>query len=189
MLQFPESAVKIVQTQSVFTDMRLEQWLQDTVFTWQWWLLVALFIAPWILWCSVVEKKRIAAIVLLGMFALATASWMDDLGTDLVLWYYPYKLLPVYPQLVPINYAVLPVVYMLIYQYFRPWRSYIAAMVVMAALFSFVAEPVLDYLGMYKMLRWQHYYSFPIYVFIAIVFRWLVERIFAINDKYNSVNE
>ncbi len=186
MLPFPESSLKIVQTQSVFTDMRLEQWLADTLFTWQWWLLLALFIVPWILWCCVIDKKRITAITLLGMFMLATASWMDDLGTDLVLWYYPYKLLPIYPQLIPINYAVLPVTYMLIYQYFLSWHSYIKAMVIMATLFSFVAEPALDYLGMYKMLSWHYYYSCPIYVLLAIIFRWLVEKILAINKKYSK---
>jgi len=36
MLHFSDSAIKIVQAQSVFTDMRMEQWLQNTVFTWQW---------------------------------------------------------------------------------------------------------------------------------------------------------
>ncbi|MDF2572758.1 MAG: hypothetical protein K0R55_4362 [Sporomusa sp.] len=183
MVTIPESAVQIVQTQSVFTEMRVQQWLQDTVFTWQWWLLVALFIAPWILWWCVVDKKRFTAIVLLGTFALATASWMDDLGTDMILWYYPYKLLPIYPQLIPINYAVIPVTYMLIYQYFRPWPSYILALTIMSAVYSFVAEPALDYLGMYKMLKWQYYYSLPIYIFIGIVFRWVVEKVLAINKK------
>lgn len=183
MLHFSDSAIKIVQAQSVFTDMRMEQWLQDTVFTWQWWLLIALLIVPWIVWGILVDKKRFTAIILLGMFVLATASWMDDLGSDLILWYYPYKLLPVYPQLVPINYAVLPVIYMLVYQYFPLWPSYIKAIVIMTVIFSFVAEPALDYLGMYKMLKWQYYYSVPIYLLMGFSFKWLVETILAINEK------
>lgn len=183
MLPFPESALKVVQMQSIFTDIKMEQWLNDTVFTWQWCLLVALSIAPWIFWWCVVDKKRFTEIVLLGMFVLMSSSWMDDLGTDLILWYYPYKLLPVYPQLVPINYAVLPVTYMLIYQYFPLWRSYITAITIMAALFSFVAEPSLGYLGMYKMLKWHYYYSFPIYILMGITHRWLVETVLAINKQ------
>jgi hypothetical protein len=186
MLAVPESAIKLVQIQSVFTDMRMEHWLHHTLFTWQWWLLVALFIAPWIVWKILIDKKRFTAIILLGMFVLATVSWMDDLGTDLILWYYPYKLLPVYPQLIPINYAVLPVTYMLIYQYFHLWRSYITAIAIMAAFFSFVAEPALVYLGMYKVLKWQFYYSFPIYLIVGITHRWLVEKVLAINKKYSQ---
>ena len=186
MVPFAESSLTIVQTLSIFTDMRMEQWLQETLYTWQWWLLVALLIAPWILWWHVVDKKRFTEIVLLGMFVLATCSWMDEVGCEMILWYYPYKLLPVYPQLVPINYAVIPVTYMLIYQYFRPWRSYIVAMVINAALFSFVAEPSLNYLGMYKLVKWYYYYSFPIYIIIAVSHRWLVEIVLAINKKYNK---
>ena len=186
MLAVPESAIKIAQLQSVFTDMRMEQWLQDTVFTWQWWLLVALLIVPWILWGVLIDKKRLTAVILLGMFVLATVTWMDDLGTDFILWYYPYKLLPVYPQLIPINYAVLPVTYMLIYQYFPLWCSYITAIAIMAALYSFIAEPALAYLGMYQVLKWQFYYSFPIYLLIGISHRWLVEKVLAINKKYSE---
>lgn len=187
MLNIPEAAITMVQVQSVFTDMKIQHWLQDTVFTWQWWLLVALLIVPWILWGCVVDKKRLTAIVLLGMFALATASWMDDLGTDMILWYYPYKLLPVYPQLVPINYAIIPVTYMLIYQYFRQWHSYVMALTIMAAVYSFVAEPALGYLGMYKMLAWKYYYSFPIYIIIGIAFRWIVEMVLAINRRHTML--
>lgn len=120
------------------------------------------------------------------MFVIATATWMDDLGTDLNLWYYPFKIVPVFPQIVPVNYAVLPVTFMLIYQYFPSWRSYIKAMLIMAALYSFVAEPALAYLGIYKLLRWQYYYSFPLYMLIAVSHRWLVEKILAINLKYNK---
>jgi hypothetical protein len=42
----PDSAIKIVQTHSVFTETRIEQWLQDIVFTWQWWILVGLLVGP-----------------------------------------------------------------------------------------------------------------------------------------------
>lgn len=186
MVPFDESYSTIVQTQSVFTVMRIEQWLHNTVFTWQWWLLVALFITPWLLWWCVVDKKRLPVIVLLGTFVLVTSSWLDQLGLEMTLWYYPYNLLPIYPQLVPINYAIMPVSYMLIYQYFSSWRSYMTAMVINAILFSFIAEPTLNYLGMYKLIKWYYYYSFPFYIIIAISHKWLAEKIFEINRHYNK---
>ncbi|MDF2633645.1 MAG: hypothetical protein K0R78_519 [Pelosinus sp.] len=187
MVNVPESAIEIVQTQSVFTEMRVQQWLQDVVFTWQWWILVFLMIAPWILWLCLVDKKRLTPICLFGITVLATVSWMDDLGTDLILWYYPYKLVPIYPQLIPINYSVLPITFMLIYQYFPTWRSYIKAMLIMAIVFSFVAEPALSYLGMYKVLKWQYYYSLPIYMLIAISHRLIVEKILTINHQHTKM--
>jgi len=187
MVNIPESAIKIAQIQSVFTDMRIQQWLQDVVFTWQWWILIFLMIAPWILWLCLVDKKRLTPICLFGVVVLATVSWIDDLGTDLILWYYPYKLIPLYPQLIPINYTVLPVTFMLIYQFFPTWRSYMKALLIMATVFSFVAEPALSYLGMYRVLRWQYYYSFPLYIIIGISLRWIVEKILTINRKHTKM--
>lgn len=183
MVDIPKSTNEITHIHSVFTDMRITAWLSDIVFTWQWWILVSLLIAPWILWWRLVDKKRFIEICLLGMFVLATASWMDDLGTELILWYYPYKIVPVYPQIIPINYAVLPATYMLIYQYNSSWRSYIKAVSIMAALYSWVAEPFLSYLGIYKLLSWNYSYSFPIYILIGISHRWILERVISITKQ------
>lgn len=159
------------------------KWVSDIVCTWQWWVLVVLLIAPWIVWWRLADKKRLGEICLLGMFVLATATWMDDLGTELILWYYPYKILPAYPQIIPINYAVLPVSYMLIYQYCSPWRSYIRALTIMAALYSWGAEPLLTYMGIYKLLGWKCCYSFLRYILIGISQRWLLERVMAITRQ------
>lgn len=186
MLDIHETAINLVQLHSVFTEIRTQQYLQDIIFTWRWWVLVFLLIGPWILWLYLVNKKLLTPICLFGMFILATVVWMDDLGTDLILWYYPYKLLPVYPQLVPINYAVLPVTFMLIYQYFPTWHSFIKAMLIMATVFSFVAEPALSYLGMYIVLKWKYYYSFPIYMLIGISHKWILEKILEISRQHTK---
>lgn len=187
MVNIPESAIEIVQMQSVFNDMITKQWLQDVVFTWQWWILVFLMIVPWFLWLQLVDRRRLTAICLFGALVLVTVSWMDHLGTDLILWHYPYKLIPLYTQFVSINYGVLPVAFMLIYQYFLTWRSYIKAILILSIVFSFVAEPALSYLGMYQLLKWQYYYSFPIYIVIALIHRWILENIFKINHKYTKI--
>ena len=98
----------------------------------------------------------------------------DMIGNLLGLWSYQYQLLPLQPKLVPIDFAVFPVVYMLIYQYFQNWRSYVIASLVTALVFAFIGEPLLVHLGIYKIQNWQHWYSFPIYVIIFFI-KWLVD--------------
>lgn len=183
MVTLPESAQQILQAHESFSKLREEVWLTDILWSWQWWLLLALLFLPWIMWWRLVDKKRLAEICLLGMFVLATASWMDEIGTDLILWYYPYKVIPWYPQLIPTNYTVLPITYMLIYQYTPKWSSYIIAMAAMSALFSWGAEPVLEFMGIYQLVTWKFSYSFPLYLLIAVSHRWLLERILAISRK------
>ncbi|QJW48169.1 hypothetical protein HA075_22140 [bacterium BFN5] len=177
MVTVPDSARQILDMHEVFSNFRKEVWLTDILWSWQWWLLLALLFLPWIVWWRFVDKKRLTEMCLFGMFVLATASWMDELGTDLILWYYPFKIIPWYPQLVPINYSVLPITYMLIYQYTPKWSTYLIAMTAMAALYSWVAEPALAFMGIYQVVTWKFSYSFPLYVLIAVSHRWLLERI------------
>lgn len=183
MAPIPESAYKIQAMQQAFSQARLEQWSNDVVWHWQWWCLVAIFLLPWVAWWWLVDKRRLTQICLLGMFVLATAVWMDEIGTELGLWFYPYKIMPFYPQLVPINYSVLPITYMLAYQYTPRWTQYLRMMLVISALYAWLAEPVLQALGIYQMLNWKLWYSFAIYMVIAVSHRWLLERVLAITGR------
>lgn len=186
MLAVPESARQILQMHEVFSNFRKEAWSADVLWSWQWWLLLALLFLPWMVWWRLVDKRRLTEICLLGMFVLATASWMDELGTDLILWYYPFKIIPWYPQLVPINYSVMPITYMLIYQYTPKWSVYVIAMAVMAALYSWIAEPALEFLGMYQVITWKFSYSFPLYLLIAVSHRWLLGKIMSTSEMYGK---
>jgi hypothetical protein len=184
MVTIPESTQQILQAHEAFIKLREKIWFADILWTWQWWLLIALLFLPWIVWWRLVDRKRLTEICLLGMLVLATSSWLDELGTDLMFWYYPYKPIPWYPQMVPTNYSVLPITYMLIYQYSPKWSSYIIAMFVMAVLFSWVAEPALEFMGIYQLLKWKPIYSFPLYLLIAVSHRWLLEWILTTSKKY-----
>lgn len=182
-IRIPESNSRIFEMHQAFSHAREQVWTEEILWTWQWWLLVLLLILPWLIWMRLVNKRRLTEICLLGMFVMATVTWMDELGTELLLWYYPYKIIPYYPQLVPINYSVLPVTFMLIYQYASNWHLYALALTAMAALFSWVAEPILEYFGIYQVLTWKFSYSFPIYILIGISHRWLLELILSIARK------
>lgn len=186
MVTVPDSARQILDMHEVFSNLKKEVWLADVLWSWQWWLLLALLFLPWAVWWRLVDKKRLTAICLLGVFVLATASWMDELGTDLILWYYPFKIIPWYPQLVPINYSVLPITYMLIYQYTPKWSAYMIAMAAMAALYSWVAEPALAFMGIYQVVTWKFSYSFPLYLLIAVSHRWLLEKIMSTSEFYGK---
>ncbi len=177
MVDIPESAHHIRQMHEIFAKTRAEAWITDNLWHWQWWFMIALILVPWIIWWRLVNKWRLTEIFLFGMLILITASWMDELGTELQLWFYPFKIIPWYPQFVPVNYTVLPVTYMLIYQHYPNWRSYIMAITAMAAIYSWIAEPLLSYMGIYKLIIWHYSYSFPLYILIGFTHRWFLERL------------
>jgi hypothetical protein len=62
---------------------------------------------------------------------------------------------------------------MLLYQYIKSWKWFVAAHIFVAGLFAFGAEPALVHLGYYQLLKWKYIYSFPIYFSIAMLLRWV----------------
>jgi hypothetical protein len=166
----------IVDIHTKMSELRWQYWTENTVFSFEWWLLIIALISAWVVWWRLVDRRRTTEILLYGMFIFVVAIELDVIGGELGLWDYPAMVIPWGARLVCID-ALIPVIYMLIYQYFPPWKSFILANTIMAFVFAFMAEPLLVWLNIYEPLTWRHIYSFPIYILIAIVFKWLVEKI------------
>lgn len=168
---------KLLEQEEKFTQIRTEYWLNHDLGTWQWWLLIVMLIVPWVIWWKLVDKKRLKESLILGFLIMITAIVLDQIGSEFNTWDYPHRIIPVYPQFVPVNLSILPVSYMLLQQYFPTWRTYVKALIVMAFVFAFGFETVLVWLDMYHLLEWRHVYSFPIYFLLGIVMRWFVLKI------------
>ncbi|KJS86160.1 MAG: hypothetical protein JM58_07375 [Peptococcaceae bacterium BICA1-8] len=177
----------ILEIQRQLRDASMNYWYKYVFNTWQWWLNIATLILPVILWWKLVNKKKLMEIVIYGFFASAFAVFFDTIGETSVLWDYPYLVIPMDYILIDADYSVLPVAYMLAYQYFTTWKGFIAANIALSALFSFVAEPLLVWIGLYELHGWKYIYSFPIYVAIAIVSKWITG--FCIRIQAASVNK
>ncbi|MYL51776.1 hypothetical protein GLW08_00330 [Pontibacillus yanchengensis] len=158
-------------------DMRVEYWFNHDLLSFQWWILILVLILPWFIWWRFVDKKRIDQILLFGTLLILLVSLLDDLGVEMHLWSYPYQLVPLLPKLVPIDYGMLVVAHMYLYQKYTRWKSFIVANIVMAAVFTFIFEPITVWLDIYKMEDWRYIYSFPIYILKAVLIKWLVDMI------------
>ncbi|MCG8502436.1 MAG: hypothetical protein MJB12_18795 [Firmicutes bacterium] len=167
----------IVALQQKLTKLEHQYWEDHVLFSFSWWLLLFLLIAPWLLWWKLVDKKRIKEMLLYGFYVIIISSILDDIGIASALWAYPHQLLQIGDRLHAIDLAALPCIYMLIYQYFPKWKSYWIATIIFAFCFAFIFEPILVWLEIYKPLSWKFIYSFPIYFIIAVFGKWFVEKI------------
>lgn len=165
-------------------EMRYDYWLNHNLFSLQWWLLLVVFIVPWIIWWKFVDKERIFQILLFGTLLMTLVIIMDDIGLELHLWSYPYKLFFAISRLTTIDQGVLIVAHMFLYQYFAKWKSFVIANVVMALIFTFILEPLTVWIGIYKLENWHHIYSLPIYILKAIFIKWIVDEV--IQKKKNA---
>lgn len=161
--------------------MRADYWFHHDLFSFQWWLLLFILIIPWLLWCKYVDRQRIKHILLFGSILMILVSILDDIGISRNLWSYPYQLTHLIPGLVAVDLGIIIVVHMFIYQTFTNWKSFLIANIIIAAIYSFICEPITVWLGIYRLDNWEYIYSFPIYILKATFVKWLVDVL--LNEK------
>lgn len=168
---------EVIEVRRKLQELTVAHWGQDDIHKWTWWLNVFLTIIPWIIWWKLVDHKRVFEILAYGLLVSLTVTLMNVAGTQAVLWGYPDVMIPFMPRLFPIDYVLIPVIYMLIYQYFWDWKPFVIANIMMAGVFAFVLEPAMEWLGLYEMYIWKHIYSAPIYFVMAVFWKWVVGKI------------
>lgn len=177
-----------VEIQKHLTSLRIEEWLREDLFHFRWWFLLSLFIVSVFIWWKMVDKRRLHEITLYAMLTTLMTLILDEFGEELTLWDYPTDIIPIFPPLTAVDLASLPTIYSLIYQYFGTWKSFIWATIVMAAIFSFVFEPILVLGKFYHLIKWKYYYGFPIYTALAIFIRFLTIKIYSFAEEFKRKN-
>ena len=172
-----------VQDQWRLTMARINAWLNDQLFKLNWWILLALFLINLFLWWKLANKSRMSELALYTALIIIWVIVLDEVGEELSLWYYTADIIPLFPPMTAINISCLPLLYMLIYQYTKTWKSFLIASAVMSIVFCFVFEPIFVWSGVYKMLVWKSWYGLPIYFFIGVASRFIMRRISIIMKK------
>lgn len=172
-----KSFEEIIDIQNKLIKMQYTSWIHNDLFSFQFWLLLFLLIAPWFLWWKLVRRDRLIEILLYGFLANIVVTFIDEFGCQLNLWEYQYDIEPLFPRMIPINYTILPVTFMLAYQYFPGWRQFFLIHTVIAVFFSFGFEPLFYALGIYKLYRWKFIYSFPLYIAVPVLLKWFVSKL------------
>jgi len=169
------SVEQLAEMVRLLSQARIENWLGEGVGSWRWWVLVALMFVPWFIWGKLVDKNKLLELALFGMLIMVYSITLDELGFVLSFWHYPVDIIPVFPRLSSVDYTVMPITFMLLYQYFLTWKSFFWALVALSAVFSFVVEPIIVKLGFYVLIKWMHPYSFFIYIVMGLLARWLTK--------------
>jgi len=176
-----EGFQQILDAHKLFVQLRYEHWIQYEAYTGMWWLLLSVWLSSWIAWLYLVNKRQIVELFCYGVTVMLITTFLDDIGSIQGLWTYSVKVIPFTLHLEPIDWGILPVIYMLIYQYFPQWKSFIMSQIIIAIVFSFVFEPFLvDILEIYLPLHWKSIYSFPIYLILGIIPRVITKFLYKI---------
>ncbi|HYF82410.1 MAG TPA: CBO0543 family protein [Clostridia bacterium] len=178
----PEQQV-IVNLQKLLHQVRFSDWINNDIFTFGWWVLLLSLIIPWFIWYRLVDKGRLKEMLLYLAMTSSIAILLDEIGSTLTMWVYPVKVIPILPRLIPANYSMVPIIFVLIYQYFPKWKSFIIANIILTFVFSFILEPILVWMNLYDLITWKYIYSIPTYLFTAILLKWFIEKIKLIQEN------
>jgi hypothetical protein len=169
---------ELEQLREQYNQKAFQNWMHTDIFTLNWWLLLLMFFVPWIIWWKLVDRSQLTELTIFGMLIGLISTLLCIIGYDLMLWGYPNRLVSfLMPPLFPVVLTVLPVMYMMVYQYFRSRSHFIIASFVMSAFAAFVAEPLFVHMGMYVEYNWTHWYSFLIYFAMAVGLRKVTKAI------------
>ncbi|PLR96855.1 hypothetical protein CVD19_10580 [Bacillus sp. T33-2] len=164
-------------------------WLKDEFLTWNWWVLVAFLIIPWLIWIVVSRRETIVEDLLVGTNIMLITFILDVVGLQLSLWEYPIKLIPLNPRAWSFDLSMVPVAFMLLYQYFTTWKSYIAALLLMAAMYAFIGEPFSEWVQFVHYIKWNYFYSFFYYIAAGISVRMIVLKLVAVSKRGTSAKK
>ncbi|MGO4889491.1 CBO0543 family protein [Anaerobacillus sp. MEB173] len=175
---------EIIKLRQKTRDMLFEYWITETVFSFNWWLLLTSTFIFFIIWFIVLDKKRILEVASYGLLIGSIALFLDIIGITLVLWSYPDRLLPIITPIIEIHKVHMPIAFMIIYQYCNTWKSFFISLTITSFIFSFVLEPLIVWLGIYEIYHWKYLYSFPIYILIGLILRWVIIKVKEIEKKH-----
>ncbi|WP_367759296.1 CBO0543 family protein [Ammoniphilus sp. 3BR4] len=168
---------EIQEIQRTLKEAMYTHWIRSELFQFNWWISLILSLLPLFIWWKIVDKSRVFQILTYGLMVSVVSIVLDFAGINLVWWGYPNRLLPMIPPVFPFDISIVAVLNMLLYQYFLTWKLFIRAKLVLAATYSFIFEPLLVKLGLYELYTWKYWYSFLMYIIMAVSLRWLVQKI------------
>ncbi|XJZ29016.1 CBO0543 family protein [Bacillota bacterium Lsc_1132] len=149
-------------------------WLENEFLTWEWWLLLFFFVVPWIVWIITKKRKWLVESILFGVIAMVITILLDTVGLQFTYWEYPIEFLPVIPRAFPFDVSMVPVAYMLLFQYARTWKSFIIAQIIMAFAYAFIGEPFCEWIDLVRYIKWNYLYSFFYYILLGFGVRALI---------------
>ncbi|WP_350268769.1 CBO0543 family protein [Neobacillus mesonae] len=133
------------------------------------------------MWWKLVDKKRLHIIFTFGLLILIFNSFLDDIGTGSVWWFYPHKIIPTLNILKAPDWALVPCGMMLVFQYSKTWKRFLILNFLLSLLFALIGEPLFISLGLYELVSWNLIYSILHYNIVGFLARWIVLKIHKIS--------
>lgn len=174
---------KATQKITEANQLTIESVMNAFLFTWQWWIALAMMIVPWVIWAIFRDRKNSARIFSAGLLMMVLSEIMDAVGVSFGKWAYPVKVIPVATVSFSFRLSVLPVFAMLLLQFKPQFNPYIKA-IFFGGVGAYVGLPLLDIIDLRKTIDWSLTYSFFILTLMYLLSHWFSRR-----NSFEGINK
>lgn len=161
---------KLHQSRLITYDLKTTLW-QQYLFTLNWWFIAIVIALSYAIWWKFTDKRRIIELLLFGSFIAVCRVIFDDWGISSGRWTYVIDLVPLGLSLFLNDLTIIPLSYMLAYQYSQTWSSYLVTIVVLQSAISFAFLPILSRMGILIIHNWSLTYTFAFMIVTAVAMR------------------
>lgn len=177
--QIDKASQKIAEA----NQLTVESIMNAFLFTWQWWIALAMMVVPWIIWVIFRNYKSSARIFSAGLLVMVLSEILDAIGVSSGKWAYPVKVIPVATVSFSFRLSVLPVFVMLLLQFKPRFNPYIKA-ILFGGVGAYVGMPTLAIIDLYKKIDWTYTYSFFILTLMYLLAHWFSRR-----NSFGQINK
>lgn len=167
-----EALHKLIKEQQEGAAQWLKYWLEFSAFdTWQFWFHVAMFVTPLIILYFAMDWKRALQLGFYGFNVHVWFGYFDDFGSTQGLWTYPYKMLPFVAHSLGMDASLVPVSFILVYQWtIKHKKNYYLYTLLLGLFFSFILKPIFVMHHLFKFNSWANYFHlFLTYIVIIVL--------------------
>ncbi|HZG17672.1 MAG TPA: CBO0543 family protein [Candidatus Bathyarchaeia archaeon] len=174
------------------TDKLIEYWWQFSSFdSWQFWVTLAMLVVPLIVLYFLIDRSQVFKIGFFGLCVHIVTTYADLTGWRLGYWDYPYFAIPLFPVALGLDSSLIPVVFMLLYQWVTEKnRNFYLYAVILAALFAFGLKPLMNTLDLFRLHKGLSFLELFLYVYVPIIFlsKWLFNTFVFLENQKGKYN-
>ncbi|WP_096200374.1 hypothetical protein [Bacillus sp. FJAT-45350] len=184
-----EALNKITSMTEKLSQTQLEYWqLYSHIDTWGFKIILLMFILPLVLLYFVIDRKNILLLGFYGMNIHIWFSYINIAGVRQGYYSYPFELLSFIPGNLALDATLIPVVFMLVYQWTIKFKKNIyVSSFALSLLLAFVFKPLLVGLNLFVLHKGVTYFHLFILYCIIFLISKLITNIFLkmqINPNY-----
>jgi hypothetical protein len=182
---------KINQLESQLSLAIQQYWREYSSFeTWQFWFCALTLVIPFVAYYFLIDRKKIFVISFFGYTYHVFLSYVDAFMSRHNFWEYPYFLFPFLSSNIAIDASLIPVSYLLVYQYtVNKNKNFYLYGFILSFIFAFLFAGMLQWLGMFRLTNgMNNFYLFLVDYGLALIAFWLTSLFCYLHKKQKVIN-